>query len=144
MSVAFRLSQIQVCVIYAYSGWEKLKGVAWWKGEALWTVLANSQIARFDFGFTSHLPMVIIAATYITMLWEIYFPVLVWIPKLRRPSLILGVLVHLGILITLFIPHFATLMIVAYVVFLTPQEIEYFEKKFKALARDPKRLLSNP
>lgn len=143
-SVAFRFAQIQVCVIYAYSGWEKLKGVAWWRGEALWTVLANPQIARFDFGWTAHLPMFIIFSTYVTVLWEIYFCALIWVPKLRRLTLFVGVLVHVGIGVTLFIPHFASLMILTYVVFLTPTELDFLQKKFKMLLQLPKRSLSKP
>ncbi len=144
LSIAYRFAQIQVCVIYAYSGWEKLKGVAWWRGEALWTVLANPQIARFDFGWTSHLPMMIIFSTYVTVLWEIYFCVLVWVPKLRRLTLFIGMLVHVGIGVTLFIPHFASLMLLTYVVFLTPAELNFLQNKFKMLARLPIRTLSKP
>jgi hypothetical protein len=116
--VAQRLCQLQVCIIYAYSGWEKLKGQHWWKGEAIWDVLANAQLARFDFSFLSHVPLLVVGATYATLAWETYFPVLIWNPRLRNPMLIGGVFLHLGIAVAVNIPFFGMLMIVAYLPFL--------------------------
>jgi hypothetical protein len=120
-SMAYRLCQIQVCVIYFYSGLHKLKGLHWWRGEAIWDVLANAQLARWDFSWVSAYPLAIVAATYVTLLWEAYFPVLVWLPRLRYPMLALGVALHVGIAVAVNIPFFGLLMIVSYAVFLRPR-----------------------
>ncbi|NUN07047.1 MAG: hypothetical protein HUU57_14965, partial [Bdellovibrio sp.] len=40
-SMMIRMLQVQISVIYAYTGWEKLKGASWWDGTALWSVMAN-------------------------------------------------------------------------------------------------------
>lgn len=117
-SMVFRLSQLQVCIIYGYSGLEKLKGGPWWKGEAIWDVLANAQLARWDFSFVSYVPLLIVLATYTTLIWEVYFPVLIWLPRFRYPMLFFGVLLHIGIGVGLSIPFFGTLMIVTYALFL--------------------------
>lgn len=131
-SSALRLTQIQVCVIYAYSGWEKLKGVAWWKGEAIWTVFANAQIARWEMNWISNFPLVITGLTYMTLLWEIYFPAVIWMKKLRPWVLIGGVGLHIGIGVVVFIPYFSALMIVSYVVFLTPDEARRILRRVKS------------
>jgi hypothetical protein len=120
--MALRLTQIQVCVIYAYSGWEKLKGSAWWKGEAIWAVFANTQIARWNLDWIAHFPLIISFATYATLLFEIYFPALIWLRRWRPWILGLGVLLHVGIGMAVFIPFFAALMIITYASFLTPTE----------------------
>ena len=130
-SIAFRLCQIQVCLVYAYSGLGKLRGNQWWNGQALWDVLANPQRARFDFSFLSHFPIVLIIATYLTLAWEIYFPVLVWNKSSRYPTLLLGALMHLGIAFTINLPFFGLLMIVSYSLFL---EDTLFPKLFPRLA----------
>lgn len=117
-SVAYRLAQLQVCIIYAYSGLDKVKGVQWWHGEALWGVLSNVQLARFDFSAVSHLPLVIIALTYATLAWEIYFPVLIWVKPLRNFMLIFGVGLHLGIALSVNLVFFGLLMIFSYIVFI--------------------------
>ncbi len=121
-SVSLRLIQIQICIIYAYSGWEKLKGVTWWKGEAIWTVFANAQIARWQMNWVAHFPIIISIATYATLIFEIYFPALIWSRKLRIWVLLVGVGLHLGIGIVVFIPFFAALMVVSYASFLTEEE----------------------
>jgi hypothetical protein len=141
-SVSLRLIQIQLCIIYAYSGWEKLKGVAWWRGEAMWLVFASPQYARFELGWVSHFPLLLSAATYLTLLWEIYFPMAVWMPKLRPWLLAGGVLMHLGIGLTILIPFFSAVMISIYVTFLTEEQakramariVNFFYRKPQALS----------
>ena len=117
-SMACRLIQVQVCIIYAYSGLDKVKGVQWWGGEALWGVVSNVQIARWDFSFVSHLPLALVAATYATLAWEIYFPVLVWTKSLRNSMLLFGLALHFGIGLVVNIPFFASIMMISYIVFL--------------------------
>lgn len=116
-SIGRRLGQVQLCVIYGYSGLEKLKGATWWSGEALWYVLANSQLARFDMTWMASFPIVIVLATYATLLWEIYFPVLVWVKPLRKPLLAFGVLLHFQIGLLMSIPHFGAIMALSYLNF---------------------------
>ncbi len=116
-SMAYRLCQVQVCIIYAYAGVHKLKGTLWWKGEALWTALANWQLARWDFSWAAHVPILLIIATFATLLWEVYFPVLIWIKPIRPWMLFFGALFHLGIALALNIPIFAALMVFTYVLF---------------------------
>jgi hypothetical protein len=132
-SMALRLCQIQVCVIYAYSGWEKLKGLSWWKGEAIWTVFANAQIARWHMNWIATFPLVITLLTYMTLLWEMYFPALIWSKKLRPWILVGGVGLHLGIGVVVFIPYFSALMIISYIGFLTPDESKWVLRRIKVL-----------
>lgn len=132
-SMALRFTQIQVCVIYAYSGWEKLKGPAWWRGEAIWSVFANTQIARWNMDWVAHFPLVISAVTYATLLFEIYFPALIWLKRWRAALLVLGVLLHLGIGLVVFIPFFSALMVLSYVSFLTPNEAEWILRRVNPL-----------
>jgi hypothetical protein len=132
-SVALRLLQIQVCVIYAYSGFEKLKGVLWWKGEAVWYALANYQITRFDFSWIASFPLLIVIATYTTVVWEAYFPVLVWIKPLNRSVLLFGVALHLAIAFFVYIPFFGALMISTYVLFLNPADLNRLLKVAKTI-----------
>jgi hypothetical protein len=117
-SMAYRLCQLQVCVIYGYSGLHKLRGVRWWQGEAIWDVVANSQITRFDMTWLSSFPVVLLVANYGTLVWEIYFPALVWVRPLRGPLLVGGVLLHVGIASMINITFFSALMIATYIFFI--------------------------
>lgn len=133
-SVAYRLCQIQLCIIYFYSGVHKLKGAYWWRGEAIWGVLANSQMARWDFSWVAHFPVFFIAGTYATLLFEIYFPALIWVRKARVPLLIFGALFHFGIGLTMNIPIFASLMTLSYAMFLTSGEARRVNLLFEKFA----------
>lgn len=142
-SAAFRLTQIQLCVIYAYSGWEKLKGMPWWRGEAIWMVFANPQYARFEANWFAHLPLLVSILSYSTLLWEMYFPVCVWMPRLRPWMLMGGFLMHLGIGIAILIPFFSAVMISVYVTFLTQKDAQrLWDKLFDFFYARPSRLLT--
>lgn len=120
-TIGVRLIQIQLCIIYAYSGLEKARGDSWWQGAALWQTLANGQLVTLDFGFLARFPSAIAAVTIATMLWEVYFPFLVWNRALRRYCLAFGVLLHAGIGLIVHLPFFAAFMIAPYLLFLAPQ-----------------------
>ncbi|MEK6577852.1 MAG: hypothetical protein AABZ55_01380, partial [Bdellovibrionota bacterium] len=97
-------------------------------GLALWDVVANSQIARFNMVWAHQFPLTIAGMTYMTLAWEIYFPALVWVPKTRRFMLLFGVLFHIGIGTLMVIPFFGALMIATYILFLTQSEIKIIEE----------------
>jgi hypothetical protein len=119
-SVAFRLAQIQLCVIYGFAGVKKLKGLHWWSGEALWDALANPLMARWDFFWLASHPLLIAGLTYAVLAWEVYFPALVWCRRLRGPILAYGALLHLLIALSLNIPFFSAAMVATYVFFSDP------------------------
>jgi hypothetical protein len=121
--VAWRLMQLQVCIIYGYSGLDKLKGTRWWDGSAFWDVLSAGGLQRFDMSFVAHAPIVIATVVYVVLIWEVYFPVLVWLPRVRLPMLAFGVAMHLGIFVFMNLPSFGFLMIANYVLFLREGEI---------------------
>lgn len=134
-SMVIRLIQIQVCIIYAFSGLDKVRGVQWWAGEALWAVLSNPQLARFDLSWIAHFPLLIVVGTFSSLAWEVYFPALVWLPRLRLWILGFGVLMHVGIGFFINIPFFAALMMMSYISFLTPEESQAILIKMLSIRR---------
>jgi hypothetical protein len=123
-SIFYRMVQIQLCIIYVYSGMEKLKGSSWWDGTAVWSVLANSQMVIADLTWTRHVPLLIVAASFTTILFEVYFPVLVWMKPLRKYFLIAGVCFHAGIGTIMALWSFALIMVSPYILFLSEIELE--------------------
>lgn len=122
--IAWRLMQIQVCVVYAYSGFEKLKGVRWWDGSALWDVLSIGNMQRWDLSVVAHFPILLAGSVYLLLLWEIYFSALIWVPRLRLPMLAFGVVLHIGIFLFMNLPSFGFMMIAMYSLFLKEEEIQ--------------------
>jgi hypothetical protein len=131
-SMAFRFAQIQVCIIYGFSGLMKIEGPHWWRGEAVWDVLINQQLARWDFSWLAAFPIVITLSTYATLLWEVYFPVLIWLKPMRRVTLLVGVMLHLGIGLALNLPYFAGVMIATYILFLDSNEVDQVRRAIQA------------
>lgn len=122
--IAWRLMQLQVCIVYAYSGLEKLKGMRWWDGSALWDVLSIGNMQRFDMSFVAHFPILLAGAVYVVVAWEIYFAALIWAPRLRLPMLFFGVLMHVGIVVFMNLPSFGFMMMANYLLFLRADELE--------------------
>ena len=115
--MGFRFLQIQVAVIYAYSGLEKLRGSTWWEGSALWYVVGNSQVVPWDLGFLRDFPWLVAVMTSLTVLFEIYFLLAILQPVMRRPWLMVGAGMHIGAAIFMGLPFFSLLMLASYVLF---------------------------
>jgi len=47
-SISVRMMQLQMSLLYAFTGFEKFKGGTWWDGTALWNVFMNSQFTIAD------------------------------------------------------------------------------------------------
>lgn len=134
-SLGVRFIQTQLIVTYTYTGLEKLKGVSWWEGTAVWKVIGNSLMVPFDLSFMSHFPFLIAAATYLTVLFEIYFCFAVLVPWLRKPWLILGGTFHLLAAITMGLIFFSSVMVSSYIVFFTGPELRNLIKDRKTFLR---------
>lgn len=133
-NVFYRLIQLQLCVIYAFTGFEKLKGLTWWDGTALWTVFANSQLTIIDFSWMRHFPTIISLITFSTIALEIYWPALVWQKKLRLPVLLAGISFHLGIAVVMALPTFASIMLSPYWLFAPPEILSALRRRFPFLS----------
>jgi hypothetical protein len=131
----YRVIQIQLCVIYAYTGFEKLKGNTWWDGTALWSVFANPQMVIWDMTWMSHFPLVIVFITFTTVLFEIYFPVLIWFEKTKRAFLYFGMVFHFGIGLLMSLFSFAFVMLAPYFLFLNSAELDRIESWFHRFQR---------
>ena len=95
--MTLRLIQIHVCVIYFWAGFAKLKGDSWWTGEAMWQVIANQEYQTLDLTWMASVPWLPYLIAHITVAWEVFFCVLVWVPALRPLMLLMGTLMHVGI-----------------------------------------------
>ncbi len=117
-TIFFRLMQIQICVIYMYTGFEKLKGRTWWDGTALWTVFANPQFSAFDFVWLKSFPVFFAVGTFITLIFEVYFPVMVLNKNTRGYWLWAGLFFHVGIGVSLSLMTFSVVMLSTYFLFI--------------------------
>ena len=118
-TIALRLLQVHLCVVYFFSGSGKLFGASWWEGTALWGAAANLQYQTLDLTGLARHPLAVNAITLVTLFWEVAYAALVW-PRLTRPVfLAMAVAVHLGIGLAMGMMEFGLAMIVANLAFVS-------------------------
>ncbi len=116
-SIALRLLQVHLCVVYFFSGGGKLLGASWWEGTAVWGAAANVQYRTLDLTWLARHPLLVNAITLATVFWEAAYAALVW-PRLTRPLVLaMAVVVHLGIGLAMGMMEFGLAMIVANLAF---------------------------
>lgn len=122
-SVAIRLIQLHMCIIYLFGGIGKMRGFMWWDGSAVWHAIANLEYQSFDVTWLVHWPWLIALLTHVTVFWETFYCFLVW-PKLTRPiCLALAVAVHGGIAIFLGMKTFGLAMLIGNLAFVYPESV---------------------
>lgn len=113
---------LQVCYVYVVSGITKLYDQDWMNGEA---VAMISQIdhyslsSRLTFDVNSIFAKIL---NYLVILYQLMFPVLIWITKIKKPLIIFGIIIHLYIAIVMGLVNFGLLMLIAYVYFWPSKE----------------------
>jgi hypothetical protein len=116
-----RILQIQLCILYLAAGIWKAMGPTWRNGTAVGLVLQLGEFQRFpipDFFMT---PVMSQLMTYGTLAFELGFPVLIWIPRLRLPVLVAGLAFHAGLDWVMNVQMFQWLITAYYLLWLQPR-----------------------
>ena len=130
-TVATRLIQIHMCIVYLFAGTGKLAGVTWWNGEAVWGTLASYEYQTFDMTWICEALWLVNLLTYATVAWEVSYSFLIW-PKLTRPMiLVAAVFVHIGIGFTMGMMTFGLIMLFGNLAFVPPNLINSLLDRLK-------------
>ena len=121
-SVGVRLMQVELCISYGMTGLEKLKGMNWWEGSAVWYVMGNQQIVPFDFSFFYNVPVIIAFMSFSVLAFEIYFPMAIWQEKLRPLWIFFGVMFHLLTSLFMGLVYFGLIMMISYFLWLKKED----------------------
>lgn len=116
-----RCMQLQVALIYLFTGYFKLSTDVWSDGSAVWYAVQGFGL---DTAFTPWLLRqreLIVALTYGTLLFELGFPLLVF-TSYRYVVLLAGVAFHLGIDLFMMIRFFSFVMFASYLSFVEPAD----------------------
>lgn len=109
-----RVLQINVSLVYFFSGFDKLLGHTWRNGEALWKTM---HLPYFRSAFIEEIntlgayPWVWVCAGWLIILIELLYPIFIWIPKTRKAYLWLTILLHIQIALFLQLYLFSAIMI---------------------------------
>jgi hypothetical protein len=123
-TVAIRLMQLHMCIIYLFGGIGKMRGETWADGSALWYAFANLEYQSIDMQWTGKFPWLLALLSHTTVFWETFYPFLVW-PRWSRPiALAMAFAVHAGIGLCLGMMTFGTVMIIGNCAFLDSALVE--------------------
>jgi predicted DCC family thiol-disulfide oxidoreductase YuxK len=114
-----RLMQIQMALLFFFSGAHKLRGEDWWSGDAVWKVFSYHEYYN---GFildvlASHYWLVNVA-TYGTILIELAYPFLIWQRQSRPYMLAAAIFLHLQFAFLMYLYFFSFVMIMGHMSFL--------------------------
>ena len=125
---AVRLIQVHFCIIYIAAGLSKLKGGAWWNGQATWDVMINPEftLLQYEWYEASLRRLVSVKPVYyalvaggsaFTIFIEIAGPFLVW-TRLRWLIVFLATAMHAAIGVLMGLNLFELFMMVMLLAFL--------------------------
>jgi len=136
-----RVVQIQIALIYLFTGYYKWQGAYWREGDALFYVFQqNSFLAPAGAWFAAAAPLWLLhLLTWSTLLIELGFVLLVFVPVLqpwaKAAGLALAALLHMGIALTMAIPDFSLVMLIGYLLFLEPSWVIWGANRARRLLR---------
>jgi hypothetical protein len=118
---AFWIIRLQVLMAYLATGLHKLTGTHWVDGTAMGIVATD---AAFGPAWMAELPLFAAIVTWAVLLFQFTFPIAVWWSRTRRPWMLFGALFHLGTALWMDIPEMAFAFLVAYTIWLHPNDVE--------------------
>ena len=119
-----RIAQVQLMIVYFFTGVDKFRGINpatgelgdWVGGHAGFKALNHGTISRFavfgDWPWWLFAP-----ASWITLVWEVAFPLLILWRRTRWYALSIGFVVHVGIWLTMEVTHFSFTIMAFYWLF---------------------------
>lgn len=128
---AWRMMQIQFCLIYISTSAWKMSGNAWLDGTATYYSSRLIDFQRLHLGFLFDTWFGIKLTTWASLFIEGLMGIGVWITELRLITLLLGVGLHLGIELTMNIPLFEWLMISMMILFVRGSELDWALGKYR-------------
>ena len=127
-----RLFQLQVCLIYLAAGIQKSNGEEWLDGSAIYYALRLDDMTLFQLpeGMTEKMAWSRLLS-WSTLTFELLFPFLVWIQRLRWPCLIFAAGFHLGTAYALNLHLFHPIMLVGLLAFVEFTEWQRFARAIR-------------
>jgi hypothetical protein len=118
---------IHLSLIYLISGLAKAHADVWYHGDALYYIFLVERFQGLEWNAAlAQSGLLVTVMTYGVMLWELYFPALVWVPRFRAPVLVAGLFMHVGICVAMMLYDFEILFAMTYGFFFRDDEIEKF------------------
>lgn len=110
VTISLRIFQLHMAFTYFVAGFGKAMGYMWWNGEAIWQSLMLPEYRQFDLGFFAAYPLIPMILGYATLIIETFYPVGMWIKRLRPYWVLAIVGLHFGIIVFQGLQLFGSIM----------------------------------
>lgn len=124
---------IHICYVYFSTAMHKIHSDVWFNGTAIYYIL---NLERFQSPLSYLIkdnPIISTIFTYFTLIFELFFCVLIWNKRYRNIFLVSGILLHLSIFFFMMIFDFQLFFISIYGFFLTNDEWVKIKSKFNLM-----------
>jgi hypothetical protein len=135
MVAPLRLIRFQIALIYLSTGLWKIFNPSWRDGSAVHFVVESNVYRRLPHGMPLAFDRVVSLLTYGTLMWELAFAFLLLFAPTRRIALVVGVMIHLGMLSTIEVGPFHFMMLASYLAFLDPETVPGVPHRFAKIIR---------
>lgn len=109
---------LQICLLYLFSAVAKFSDPEWLSGQAITTIC---QIARFSLfsspAYINSWKPILVFINYLVLFYQLLFPAFIWFSKIKKPFLIMGIIMHLYIAFFMGLVSFGFVMMLGYVFF---------------------------
>lgn len=110
-TLAIRVFQIHLCLVYISAGYEKMLYANWWEGNVLWRAIAQPDFRQFNMDWLAYYPLVPMVLSWFTMFIETFYFIGMWIKQVRVYWLLAIIGLHVGIGIFVGLYLFSLMMI---------------------------------
>ena len=129
-----RLLQLQFSLVYFATTLFKLKGYDWVDGTAVYYTSRLENFQRLAIPYVFDFALLSKVITWTALAIEFAMGSLIWVKEWRKWVLLSGIVLHVGIELTMSIGFFEWIMMGSYVLFLEKEELDKLLMPFKNIA----------
>ena len=121
-NTAFLMCRFQVTIVYLTASLLKLNGHLWQNGMALYYLFQSETYGHPLIGaLMRKMPFLSLIGTYVTLGFQYLFPIGIWMRRWRKPLILVGCMLHLGIAFGMGLFTFGLVMCVSYICFFSEE-----------------------
>jgi hypothetical protein len=111
-SISIRLLQFHLCIIYFFSGLNKIVSTQWWNGEAIWRSTMQPPMKVYNLDWLVQMPLLVKMLGIGAVLLEITLPLFIWNQYTRKMVMFGLITLHFSIGLFMGLWFFAFIMII--------------------------------